>query len=148
MVRLEERMVVHAPVETVFEYMSRFENDAQWRDEVLDSRRMTPTEHGVGERYEQLMTVDGHQIRVDFEVTQYEQNRRLGFRGTAGDVSARGTYDLTARQDGTTAVDVSAEINVSGALEATEPYIVEVVSLAGRRDLQHLAELLDTEPPG
>lgn len=145
MVKLEQRIFVHAPVENVFEYMSRFENDPQWRDEVVDSVRTAPVGHGIGERYEQLMSVEGHEIQAAFEVTEYEANRRLGFRGTSGDVSAIGSYDFSSTGVGTS-IDIQAEIRVSGALEATEPYIMDVVARAGKGDFARLQELLDTEP--
>jgi uncharacterized membrane protein len=146
MVTLEEHLRIDAPVEHVFEYLSRFENDTQWRTEVTSSRRTTPTDRGIGERYEQQLVVDGQEIGIDFEVTDYDPNRRIGFRGTAGDLTGRGTYEFAA--DGaSTEVSVRADIEVSGALQATEPYIRNVVGRTGREDFDRLRELLETEPP-
>src|SRR5690242_5258416 len=96
MVKVERSFVIHRPVEDVFEYVSRFENDREWRAEIADIRRTTELNRGVGERYEQLLEVGGRQVTTDFEVTAYEPNRKLAFRGTSGDIHAEAIYDFIA----------------------------------------------------
>jgi uncharacterized protein YndB with AHSA1/START domain len=147
MVTIEKSLTIHRPLEDVFSYMTRFENDKDWRGEVVDIRRTTPVNHGIGERYEQLIDVGGRQVQADFEVTEYENNRRIGFRGTSGDLNARATYDFSA-EGAATRVDVKAEIDVSGSLDATEPYVRQVVQRVGNEDFDRLRRRLEANPKG
>jgi carbon monoxide dehydrogenase subunit G len=86
-------------------------------------------------------------VQADFEITEYENNRRIGFRGTSGDVNAHATYDFTA-QGGATRVDVSADIDISGALDATEPYVRQLVQRVGNEDFDRLRRQLEANPKG
>jgi carbon monoxide dehydrogenase subunit G len=147
MVTIEKSFTIHRPLEDVFSYMTRFENDKDWRGEVVDIRRTTPVNRGIGERYEQLIDVGGRQVQADFEVTEYENNRRIGFRGTSGDLNARATYDFSA-EGAATRVDVKAEIDVSGSLDATEPYVRQVVQRVGNEDFDRLRRRLEANPKG
>jgi uncharacterized membrane protein len=143
MIDIERSFTIHRPLEDVFDYMSRFENDAEWRAEIADIRRSTSLERGVGERYEQLLDIGGRQVMTDFEVVEYEQNRHLAFRGTSGDVKARGAYDFTAEGDATH-VDVHATVDVSGAAQLTEPYMKRQLATHGDEDFRRLRRLLES----
>lgn len=143
MVKIERTFTIHRPVEDVFAFMTRFENDAEWRAEVADIRRTTDLGRGIGERYEQLLDLDGRQVPTDFEVVEYENNRHIGFRGTSGDVTARAAYDFTAEGDATR-VDVHAEVDVSGAAQLTEPYIKRQLATRGDDDFARLRRLLES----
>lgn len=110
-------------------------------------RRSAPVGRGVGERYEQVIETSGRELSTDFEVVEYDPNRHIAFRGTSGDVQARGSYDFAA-EGGATRVDVRAEIQVSGALAGTEPYIRKVVQHVGDDDLRRLRRLLEANPRG
>lgn len=143
MVTIERSIRIERPVEDVFNYMTRFENDREWRDEVVDIRRTTPTNRGVGERYEQLLELSGRQVPTDFEVTAYENNRHIGFRGTSGDVHAEGSYHFSA-EGSATRVDIRAEVEVSGAAQLTEPYIEKELAQQGERDFRRLRQVLES----
>lgn len=143
MVTIERSFVIHRPVEDVFEYMTRFENDREWRAEVADIRRSTQLNRGIGERYEQLLDVSGRQVPTDFEVTEYDLNRHIGFRGTSGDVQARATYDFTA-EGNATRVDVHAEVQASAAAHLTEPYIELELAHLGDEDFGRLRRVLES----
>jgi hypothetical protein len=143
MVTVEKSIQIHRPVEDVFAYMTRFEHDTEWRQEVRDIRRTQATNRGIGERYEQLLDLDGRQVMTDFEVTEFDLNRHVGFRGTSGDVSANATYDFEA--DGArTRVDIKATVEVSGAAELTEPYIKRKLETIGQQDFERLRRRLES----
>ncbi len=143
MIEIERSFRVRRPVEDVFEYMSRFENDREWRAEISDIRRTTELGRGIGERYEQMLEVGGRQVPTDFEVIAFENNRHIGWRGTSGDITGEGSYDFTA-DGGSTRVDARAKVDVSGAARLTEPYIEKQLAIHGQEDFRRLRRLLET----
>lgn len=143
MIEIDRSFHIHRPVEDVFAYMSRFENDREWRAEISDIRRTAAVGHGIGERYEQMLDIGGRQVPTAFEVTEYEADRRIGWRGTSGDIRAEGRYDF--RADGaSTVVDVHAKVDVSAAAQLTEPYIGKQLAIHGDEDFRRLRRLLES----
>lgn len=143
MIEIERSFQIHRPVEDVFDYMSRFENDLEWRDEISGIRRTAEVGHGVGERYEQMLDIGGRSVPTAFEVTEFDNNRHIGWRGTSGDVKAEGSYDFTAEGD-STRVDVRAKVDVSAAAQLTEPYITQQLATHGDEDFRRLRKLLES----
>lgn len=144
MIRVKDSVVIDRPLDNVFQYMARFENDKQWRTELADIRATAPgISPGVGDRYEQLLQWGDRQVQADFEVVEFETDRHIGFRGTAGDVRARGWYDFEPH-DGQTRVDVGGEVEISGALSITEPFVERVLRDQGTEDLHRLKDILET----
>jgi uncharacterized membrane protein len=143
MISIERSFTIHKPVEDVFEYMSRFENDIEWRAEITDIRRSTELNRGVGERYEQMLQLGGREVPTDFEVTEFEQYRHIGFRGTSGDVKADGAYDFSAEGDATN-VTVHADVDVSAAAALTEPFMKRQLAMHGDEDFRRLRRLMES----
>lgn len=143
MVTIERSYTIHRPVEDVFAYLSRFENGREWRGELADIRRTTELGRGVGERYEQLIDIGGRQVPTDFEVVGFDNNRHIAWRGTSGDVRAKGEFDFAAEGDATR-IDVRATVEVSGAAKLTEPYIERQLAQHGEEDFGRLCRLLES----
>ena len=88
------------PPQDVFNFLADGTNDQQWRDGVLDIRRRSGS--GVGAVYEQgVKGPFGRRVPADYEVTEYEPERRIGFRAIAGPVRPQGSYELEPTERGT-----------------------------------------------
>jgi uncharacterized protein YndB with AHSA1/START domain len=86
-------VTIDRPVTAVFEFLADAENDPKWRAGVLDIRRMSG--EGVGTVYRQgVKGPMGKRIPADVEITAFEPDRRIEFRGIAGPVRPHGVYEL------------------------------------------------------
>ncbi len=76
------------------------ENAGKWRSGVLDAQRVSGT--GVGVVYRQgVKGPGGRRIAADYEVTDYEPNRRLAFKTIAGPVRPNGDFAFEETSEGT-----------------------------------------------
>jgi uncharacterized protein YndB with AHSA1/START domain len=95
MPRARREITIGRPVGEVFAFVSDAENDPQWRTAVLDVERVAGDAPGVGARYRQgVKGPFGRRTPADIEVTEFEPERKLAFRVTAGPVRPEGRYEL------------------------------------------------------
>jgi uncharacterized membrane protein len=141
MIRTRKSITIDRPVDEVFKYMADFENDMEWRNELLEIQRVSESE-GEGATYHQRVQYEGYEGEETFEITELEPNRRLAFQGRTGDILAQGEYRFIA-EDGKTKVEVSAEMSLSEELRPIEPVIADVVKTQGELDLDHLKDILE-----
>ncbi len=84
----------------------------QWRPGVLDVAQVSG--EGTGTVYRQgVKGPGGRRIAADYEVTEFEPNRRLAFRTIAGPVRPTGEYRFEVNGDQTT-VTFSLEATLTG----------------------------------
>ena len=76
MAEFEISQKLHQPRKTVWSFFSQFHNRSQWIPGVSDSKLLTPGPLAVGSRYSQTRTVDGRTETNEFEITEYEPERK------------------------------------------------------------------------
>lgn len=108
----ERTIVIGRPQPEVFAFLADGENDPRWRPGVKKMRRQGPL--AVGARYTQrIKGPGGLDIPADIEVTAYEPDERVAFRGTAGPVRPQGSYAFRA-VDGGTEVTFTLDAELTG----------------------------------
>jgi uncharacterized protein YndB with AHSA1/START domain len=105
-------VTIERPPAEVFGFLADAENDRQWRGGVLLIERESG--EGVGTRYRQLVKgPGGRRAKANIEITEFEPNRRIGFKTTSGPVRPTGTYELE-QTDGGTRVRLTLRAEVGG----------------------------------
>ena len=80
---------IHRPTAEVFAFLADGENDRRWRHGVLDIHLKSG--HGKGAVYEQgVKGPFGRRVAADYEITEYEPDRRIAFRATGGPLRPEG----------------------------------------------------------
>jgi uncharacterized membrane protein len=121
----EHSVTVRRPIEEVFAFLADAENDPRWRSGVLDIARVGGD--GVGTRYRQgVKGPMGRRVAADFEVTEYEPPRAIGFRTTAGPVRPEGRY-LLEPADGGTRVRFWLSFEPRGAARLMTPMVARTM---------------------
>jgi uncharacterized membrane protein len=93
-------IIVARPQAEVFAFFADAENDPQWRLAVKSIKRDGPL--AVGARYSQRVGgPGGREIPADVEVTAYQPDVLVAFRGIAGPVRPEGSYAFAAVEGGT-----------------------------------------------
>jgi len=109
-------IMINRPITEVFTLFADAdadaENDPQWRSGVRHIKRQG--ELGIGTRYHQRVNGPaGRAITADIEVTAYESDRHVAFRGTAGPVRPHGDYTFRDAGD-STEVTFTLDAQLSG----------------------------------
>jgi uncharacterized protein YndB with AHSA1/START domain len=119
-------IVIDRPVGEVFAFLANAQNDPEWREGVLEIERAAGS--GVGTRYRQRVKgPGGRPIPADIEITEYEQDRLIGFRATSGPVRPSGRYELTPA-DGGTRVRFELRAEVRGLKRLMAPMVQRTMS--------------------
>jgi uncharacterized protein YndB with AHSA1/START domain len=139
-------VVINRPIGEVFAFLADAENDLRWRDGVLDIAR-EPGTSGVGARYKQgVKGPGGRRVAADVEITEYQPDTLIAFRGIAGPVRPEGRYTLSPA-DGGTRVRFELSARLAGLKRLMSSPVqksmdTEVGSLA------KLKQLLEGQAPG
>lgn len=96
----EHAVTIGRSVGEVFAFVADGENAAKWRSGVVDVEHVSGT--GVGAVYRQgVRGPGGRRVAADYELTDYEPNRRLAFKTIAGPVRPTGEFRFEEAGDGT-----------------------------------------------
>ena len=121
MKQVETRVTTPRSPEDVYAYLADFNNQAEWRFDVISSE-LTSGEPGVvGSHYRQLVQQGRKQVTSEVEVTEAEPHRRLAFRTLDGPVTVSGVWKLEP-DGGGTRVDTEVAIEMHGFLKLVEPF--------------------------
>lgn len=145
MIKTRKSITIDRPVAEVFDYMAHFENDMEWRNELLAIERVSLRPEGEGTMYRQRVQYGGYEGEETFEVVGFEPNSRVSYEGRSGDILAHAEYRFIP-SNGSTQVEVSAEMELADDLAPIEPVIAEEVREQGERDLDHLKDILEHRP--
>jgi uncharacterized membrane protein len=108
----QRSITIRRPVEEVFAFVADGMNAPKWRSGVLDVEHASG--QGAGAVYRQgVRGPGGRRIAADYEVTEFEPNRRIAFRAIAGPVRPRGELRFAA-VDGETQVSFALDARLSG----------------------------------
>jgi uncharacterized protein YndB with AHSA1/START domain len=118
-------VVVRRPPADVFAFLADGENNSRWRPGVIDIRRKSG--EGKGTVYEQgVKGPFGRRVAADYEVTDFEPGRRLGFRAIAGPVRPEGSYELE-EADGGTRVTFTLRLTPQGFSRLMAPMVARTM---------------------
>ncbi len=137
-------VTIARPIETVFDYIADGERCMDWRDGVLDIRRVSG--EGAGATYSQGVAGPmGRRVPADYEVTVFERPRRLEFQTTAGPVRPHGRYDMEAA-DGGTRLTFALDAQVTGIKRLLMGSMVQKTMDGEVHALDRVKTLLERQP--
>jgi uncharacterized protein YndB with AHSA1/START domain len=142
MVKVEASIHIDRPVEDVYSFAVRPEKVPLWSAVPLEARKTSEGPVGVGTTASFVNTFLGRRMRADFEVTEFEPNRRFSSRTTSAPFPVRNTMTFEPVGAGTRMTQrIDAE--PGGFFKVAEP----VLHLLGERELRkslvNLKDLLE-----
>jgi carbon monoxide dehydrogenase subunit G len=133
----QNAVTIDRPLGEVFAFLADAENDPKWRPGVKEIHREGGAP-GVGTIYRQKLSGPvGRTIDGDVEITEFEPDRLIAFRATAGPVRPRGRYMVESAGDGGTRVTFSLEAEVSGVMKLMKGKVQKTMD----GEVAHLADL-------
>jgi uncharacterized protein YndB with AHSA1/START domain len=145
MVRIEGEIVIHRPVDEVFDFVADERNEPRYNPRILRVHKLTPGPIGQGTRFRAETTTMGRTAGIAIEYTAYQRPRRLGssIHMSAADIQGTLTFDPVA---GGTRMGWTWDLRLRGWYRLLTP----VIARSGRRQEQvnwtSLKQYLEGQP--
>jgi hypothetical protein len=143
MIKLTSSIDIYRSAQLIFEFISSPANNFEWQYGTLASGTTSRVGNGVGTVFQTIGHLMGRRMNSTFEVTQYEPNRRYGFRSVSGPMQLITVFSLDAGSGHTrlTVTTQAAPTNAStGGERGMELYMQKQL----REDLAMLKQLLES----
>ena len=142
MAKFDISVTIKRPVEDVFAVVSNPENAPKWQSGTLEAKQTSPGPIGVGTTTRSVSTVLGRRIEFEFEVTEFEPNRKQAGRSKSGPfpVQASTTFEPI---EGGTRVNQTVEAEPGGFFKLAEPLLVTMTKRQFQSNLDNLKDLME-----
>ena len=146
MINLNTSIQIYRPVTTVFDFVSAPENDFLWQYGTLASAQISESIIGRGACFRSIGHIMGHRTQSTFEVTEYEPNRKYGFKSLTGPLQSQTTYAFEIEK-GSTRITISIQANAINLLQLSEGILEKRMKKQLKENLALLKEILETRKP-
>ncbi len=141
---LNASVIIHRPIHHVFEFISTAENDFQWQYGTLESARVPAGAVRVGASFRSIGHVMGRRLLGTFEITEYETNKRYGFKSLSGPMESRTLYTFEMGSD-STRIAVSTQVRVADSFDVHEKIFEKQLRKQLKENLALLKGLLEAK---
>lgn len=142
MINLNTNTVIYRPVKQVFDFVSTPENDFQWQYGTLASSRISGNADAIGSFFRSIGHLLGERVQGTFEVTEFELNKRYGFKSLSGPLHSKTSYTF-AIANGSTQMSVSTQANVGKSSQMDERILEKKMKRQLKENLKMLKDLLE-----
>lgn len=142
MFNLEMSTMIYRPVSQVFDFMSTPENDFQWQYGTLASARISEGLSKVGTSFRSIGHLLGRRVQSTFEVTEYEPNRKYGFKSLSGPLRSYTSYTFEVDK-GVTQIGISTQVNAINFFQVNQGVLEKGMKKQLRENLAMLKDLLE-----
>jgi len=133
---------IYQPIKRVFEFISNPENDFQWQYGTLSSTRTSEIIAALGACFQTTGNFMGHRIQSTFEVTEYDLNKKYGFKSLTGPLQSFTTYTF-ALASGYTQLNLLTQANVVNFIELNENILEKKLKKQLKENLAMLKNILE-----
>ena len=142
MIRIVSQVEVTRPSQEVFAYISNFENNPEWQSGQIEAKFTSEPPLQVGSTYDQVAKFLGRQIISQFEVIEFEADRKVKASSMAGSFPITFTR-VVEPIDGGTRVTAIVEGDGRGFFKLAEPLLAWMVRRSVDSDYRNLKQILE-----
>lgn len=142
MIHLNASVSIYRPLPQVFEFISTTENDFQWQYGTLESARVSTGDVGVGASFRSIGHVMGRRMLGTYQVTEYEANRKYGFKSLSGPLESETLYTFGMGR-GSTTIQVQTQVCVTDAIQVHEKVFEKQLKKQLKENLAQLKGFLE-----
>lgn len=135
--------VIERPIEAVFDYVSNYEHDPEWRAGVIEMIQVPPGRPHVGTKTREVGRFFGRKLLTPGEVTAYEPNRKIAFAGLMADEIRVSGSRAVAPEDERTRFTYQATVELSGFYRLVAPLMIASLRRRFAGDLHRLKVQLE-----
>jgi len=144
MIDLNVSTLIYRPVRQVFDFISAPENDFQWQYGTLVSARASEGVNDIGSFFRSIGHLMGRRIESTFEVTEYEPNKKYGFKSLSGPLHSQTSYTFELA-NGSTKINISTQANVVNFFQMDERILEKKIKKQLKENLTLLKDLLEAK---
>lgn len=142
-IQIKSTALIYRPIRQVFEFISTPENDFQWQYGTLASTRISEGVTKVGTFFRTVGHLMGHRVQSTYEVTEYELNRKYGFKSLSGPLNSFTSYTFRMAKN-CTQIDLSLQANAANLFEFTENIFEKKMKRQLKENLAMLKTILES----
>jgi hypothetical protein len=137
-------ILIQQPITRVFEFISSYENNTQWQTGILQSAQTSSGPSGKGALLESVGHFIGYRIERSFEVTEYERNRKFGYKSIGGPFPMQTSYTFEMIGRGTQ-VNLITSVDPGDFFRLSDTVVTKKAKKQSKEDLNTLKDLLETK---
>lgn len=142
MINLNMDTLINCPIRLVFDFVSTPENDFQWQDGTLVSAGLSDGTNTTGSFFRSIGHNMGRRAQGTFVVTEYEQNRKYGFKSLSGDLHFQTSYTFEIANN-STKVNVSTQASLGKSSQVNERILEKMMKKQLKENMRSLKKLLE-----
>lgn len=135
---------IHRPIHQVFEFVTSPANNNQWQYGTFDSMSVPGLAAGLGSVFRTIGHFMGRRLSGTFEVTDFEANRKYGFKSVSGPVQTRTLFNFEVAGL-FTRILVQADVESTNYFQSNEQTIAKKLKKQFKENLEHLKTLMETK---
>ena len=142
MINLNISTMIYRPIKQIFDFVSTPENDFQWQYGTLESARLSEGVSNIGTFFRSIGHLMGHRVLSTFEVTEYEPNKKYGFKSLSGPLHSQTSYTFEIASD-STKINISTQVNMVNLLQLNEGILEKKMKKQLKENLGLLKDILE-----
>jgi hypothetical protein len=142
MINLNISTMIYRPIKQIFDFVSTPENDFQWQYGTLESARLSEGVSNIGTFFRSIGHLMGHRVLSTFEVTEYEPNKKYGFKSLSGPLHSQTSYTFEIAND-STKINISTQVNMVNLLQLNEGILEKKMKKQLKENLGLLKDILE-----
>jgi len=142
MIKFNLAIDIYRPLQQVFTFVVTPENDFYWQYGTLMSAQISNGVMGIGTCFRAVGHFRGRRMESVYEVTEFEPNKRYGFKSQSGSPSLYTLYTFDVTK-GRTTMNVSIQLDPGDASVASHTATEKSVKKQYRENLALLKNILE-----
>ena len=145
MAKASASVVIHKPVQEVFEYTASPVNGSAFIPNLNENSNIHPEQSGVGQKFDWRFNMNGVDLRGQAEVTEYDSPHRAKIVST-GDSNSTWTYSFQEENSGTkVTLEVEYELAETVLQKLANKLVVEQLNQrSAEQSLENLKTILES----
>jgi hypothetical protein len=144
MINLHVSTTIFRPVKQVFDFVSAPENDFQWQYGTLAAASIPDGANRIGSFFRSIGHLLGQRTQGIFEVTEYEPNKKYGFKSLSGPLHSQTSYTFEV-SGGSTKISISTQAHAINLFQMNERLLEKRMRKQLKENLVLLKELLEAK---
>ncbi|HJR81957.1 MAG TPA: SRPBCC family protein [Anaerolineales bacterium] len=144
MINLNVSTMIYRPIHQVFDFVSTPENDVEWQYGTLTAAGLSEGASKPGSFFRSIGHLLGRRVQSTFEVTEYEPNRKYGFKSLSGPLHSQTSYTFEVAS-GSTRISISTQAHVVDFFQINERLLEKKMKKELKENLTLLKDLLEAK---
>jgi hypothetical protein len=142
LISLVSSTLIERPVQQVFDFISTPENDFQWQYGTLATARLSKGSGVMRTFFRRIGHLMGRRNLGTFEITEFEPNKKYGFKSLSGPLHSSTAYTLE-NVSGRTRINMSIQASAPDFFHITERLLWKTMKLQLEEDVATLKAILE-----